>query len=84
MNINSLYFIEDNFKEVKTVLTKNFELLQVWFYENHMVLNSGKCHNLILNKGIAKESIELRKNTLHAEALSALIEVAPFMTDVNN
>ena len=39
-----LYSIEDNFKEVKTIL-KNFELLKGWFYENHMVLNPGKWHN---------------------------------------
>ena len=31
---NSLYSIEDNFKVVKTILKKNFALLQVWFYEN--------------------------------------------------
>ena len=36
---NSLYSIEDNFREVKTILKNNFELLQGWFYENHMVLN---------------------------------------------
>ena len=41
---NSLYSIEDNFKEVKTIFKKNFELLQMWFFENHMVLNPGKCH----------------------------------------
>ena len=28
---NSLYSIEDNYKEVETILKKNFELLQVWF-----------------------------------------------------
>ena len=37
---NSLYSIEDNFNEVKNILKKNFKLLQVSFYENHMVLNS--------------------------------------------
>ena len=28
---NSLYSIEDNYKEVEIILKKNFELLQVWF-----------------------------------------------------
>ena len=36
---NSLYSIEDNFKEVETMFKKNFELLQWWFYENPVVLN---------------------------------------------
>ena len=40
-------------------LKKNFELLQVWFYENHMVIDPGKDHYLIINKDIANESIEL-------------------------
>ena len=107
-----LYSVEDNFKEVKTTLKKNFELLQGWFCENHMVLNPGKWHYLIINKDITNESIELGKKTLHAEAeqkllgiiidkdlnfqshtrsiiktanqkLSALIRVAPLMTDFN-
>ena len=51
---NSLYSIEDNFKEAKTILKKNFELLQGWFYD--MVLKSRKCHYLVINKDIANES----------------------------
>ena len=35
-----LYSIEDNFKEFKTILKNNFELLQVWFYEINMVLTA--------------------------------------------
>ena len=109
---NSLYSIEDNLKEVKTILKKNFELLQGWFYENYMVLNPGKCHYLIINNDIINASIELGEKILYAEAeqkllgiiidkdlnfqshtksiiktanqkLSALIRVAPFMTDFN-
>ena len=66
---NSLYSIEDNCKEVKTILKENFELLQVWFYEKHTVLYMGKCHYLIINKDITNKSIELRKTTLYAESL---------------
>ena len=29
------------------MLKKNFELSPGWFYENHKVLHSGKCHHLI-------------------------------------
>ena len=65
---NSVYSIEDNFKEVKAVLKKNFELLQVWFNENHTIVNPGKCYNLIIYKSITNESIELGTKILHAEA----------------
>ena len=54
---------EDNFKEVRIILKKNFEILQEWFYENHMVLNPGKSHYLI----ISNDSIKLDKKVLHAE-----------------
>ena len=40
-----------------------------------MVLNSGKCHYLIINKDIANESIELGKKTLHAEAGQKLLAI---------
>ena len=46
-------------------MLKNFEILQSWFYENHMVLNPGKFYYLIINKDIANESIELGMKTLH-------------------
>ena len=49
---NLLYSIEDNLKKVKDILKKNLELLQGWFYENHLVLNAGKCHYLVINKDI--------------------------------
>ena len=65
---NSLYSIDDNFKHVKTIFKKNFLLLQAWLYENHMVLNPGKCHYLIINKDITNESIELEKKTLPTAA----------------
>ena len=71
----SLYPIEDNFKEVKTILKKNFELLQGLFYENHMVLNPGKCHYLVINKDISNESIELDEKILHAEAEKKLLGI---------
>ena len=64
---NSLYSFTGNFKEVQTILKKNFELLQLWFSENHMVLNLGNWHYLIINKDDVNESIELGNKTLHAE-----------------
>ena len=61
-----IYYIQLKIKEVKTMLKKNFELLQRWCYKNHMVLNPGKCHYLIINTG---------KKTLHAEAEQKLLVI---------
>ena len=65
---NSLYLVEDNLKDVKTIVKKNFKLVQVQFYKNRMVLNPGKFHYLITNKDTSNESITLGKKTLHDEA----------------
>ena len=75
-------FAENNFKEVKIILKPNFQLLQAWFYEDHMVLNSSKCHYLIMNEGIAVESIELGKKTLHAQVEQKLLGIIIHM-DLN-
>ena len=58
-DVNSIYSIEANFKQVKTILKKSFEHYQVWFFESHMVLNPEKI--------IANESVELVKKTLHTQ-----------------
>ena len=65
---NLLYSIEENFKDVKTIVKKNFKFVQVQFYKHCIVLNPGKCHYLVRNKDTANESIKLGKKTLHAEA----------------
>ena len=70
---NSLYSTGDNFKEVKTIVKKNFKLIQVRFHENDRVLNPGKGQYLIRNKDTANESIKLGKKTLHAEAEQELL-----------
>ena len=44
-------------------IKRNFELLQLWFYENHMVLNPGKFYYLIINKDITNETIESNEST---------------------
>ena len=74
--------VEDNFTEVKTILKKNFELLQLKFFEYHMVLNPGKYHYSIISKDITSESIELGNKTLHAEAEQKLLDII-IATDLN-
>ena len=70
---NSLYLVEDNLKDVKTIVKKNFKLVQVQFYKNRMVLNPGKFHYLITNKDTSNASIKLGKKTLHVEAQQKLL-----------
>ena len=73
IHYNQLRMISE--KKFKTILKKNFKLLQVWFYENHLVLNPGKCDYLTISKGIASESIELIMKTLQAEAKQKVLGI---------
>ena len=70
---DSLYLVDDNLKDVKTIVKKNFKLVQLQFYKNCMVLNPEKCHYLIRNKNTASKSIKLGKKALHAEAEQKLL-----------
>ena len=53
-----------------TMSRKNFEILQGWFYENHVVLNPGKCHYLIVNK-----DNESGRKTLYSKAEQKLLGI---------
>ena len=36
-------------------LKEDFEIVTKWFYENYMVLNSGKCHFMCLRQNTVNE-----------------------------
>ena len=47
---STLYSCGNNLEEVKQNLSGDFQIVTKWFYENNMVLNSGKCHSMCLGK----------------------------------
>ena len=68
-----MYLVEDNLKDVKTIVKKKFKLIEVQFYKNCMVQNPWKFHYLIATKDTANESIKLAKKTLHVGAEQKLL-----------
>ena len=56
---NTLYSCGNNLEEVKQTLRGDFQIVTKWFYENYMVLNSGKCHFMCLGKNTDNEHISL-------------------------
>ena len=46
---NTLYSSGNYLEKVKQTLRQDFGKVTKWFYENNMVLNSGKCHFAILS-----------------------------------
>ena len=56
---NTLYAISKDLHVVKSNLQVNFAIMQKWFYENYMVLNSGKCHFMLIGNHDELDKISL-------------------------
>ena len=53
---NTLCGCGNNLEEVKQTLRGDFQIVTKWFFENYMVLNSGKCHFMCLGKNTENET----------------------------
>ena len=53
---NTLYSCGNNLEEVKQTLRGDFQRVTKWFYEDYLVLNSGKCYFMCLGKNTENET----------------------------
>ena len=70
---NFLFFISKNKDKVKICLCSNFKIINNWFYENFIVLNSEKCHFVCIGKEIKGDRIYCFLVTLHLFILCGYI-----------
>ena len=49
---SNLYAIGNDKEETKRALVKDFQTVINWFYENYMILNTGKCHYMCMGKDV--------------------------------
>ena len=70
---NTLYSIGKSLNMVKENLKVNFLIMQKWFYENHMVLNPGKCHYLVLGNRSNSDTINLNGTKLAISTYEKLL-----------
>ena len=47
---NNLHAFGNDKKETKRALVEDFQTVISWFYENYMILNTGKCHYMCIGK----------------------------------
>ena len=52
---NTLYNSVSDLEKVKQTLRQDSQIITKWFYENYMVLNSGKCHFMCLGQNTVNE-----------------------------
>ena len=71
----TLYSIGKNLNIVKENLKINFLIMQRWFYKNHMVLNPGKCHYLLLGNKSNSDTINLNGMKLVSSSYEKLLGI---------
>ena len=54
---NNLYATGNDKEETKRALVKDFQTVINWFYENYMILNTGKCHYICMGKDVEENKI---------------------------
>ena len=73
-----LYSSVNDLEKVKQTLRQDFEIVIKWFFENCMVLNSGKCHSMCLGQNTVNgifvyDNIEM-KNSKEEKILGVIID----------
>ena len=61
---NTLYKSGKNMQKIKDDLEMDFMILHKWFHENHMVLNAGKCHYIVIGDDDPTYKIILNNNEI--------------------
>ena len=61
---NTLYKSGKNMQRIKNSLEMDFMILHKWFHENHMVLNPGKCHYIVIGADDPFHKIILNNNEI--------------------
>ena len=51
-------------QKIKNDLEMDFMILHKWFHENHMVLNAGKCHYIVIGDDDPTYKIILNNNEI--------------------
>ena len=55
--MTTLSINQENMQKIKNDLEMDFMILHKWFHENHMVLNPGKCHYIVIgNDDLAQKN----------------------------
>ena len=58
----TLYSTEKSLNQIRRNLEMEFMILHQWFHENHMTLNPGKCHYMVISSRDLSHEIMLNNN----------------------
>ena len=61
---NTLYSTGKDLKRIRRNVEMDFIILHQWFHENHMTLNPGKCHYMVIGSRDLLHEIMLNNNKI--------------------
>ena len=61
---NTLYSTGKDLNWIRRNLEMEFMILHQWFHKNHMTLNSGKCHHMVIGSRDLSHEIMLNNNKI--------------------
>ena len=61
---NTLHFTGKDLNRIRRNLEMDFMVLHQWFHENHMTLNLGKCHYMVIGSRGLSHEIMLNNNKI--------------------
>ena len=71
---NTVYKSGKNMRKIKNDLEMDFMILHKWFHENHMVLNPGKCHYIVIGDDDPTHKIILNNNEIASSNEEKLLD----------
>ena len=72
---NTLYKSGKNMRKIKNDLEMDFMILHKWFHENHMVLNPGKCHYIVIGDDDPSHKTILNNNEIASSNEENLLDI---------
>ena len=72
MPITTLYKSGKNTRKIKNDLEMDFMILRRWFHENHIGLNAGKCHYIVIGDDDPTHKIIFNNNEIASSNVEKL------------
>ena len=72
---NSMYTYDRDLSNLKVQINLDFENLDLWFYDNYMVLNPKKCEFMYLGKSKESQRINYKEYNLKVKETKVLLGV---------
>ena len=72
---NTLYSIGKDLNRIRRNLEMEFMILHQWFHENHMTLNPGNCHYIVIGSRDLSHEIMLNNNKITSSNEEKLLDI---------